>query len=167
MADPAESSWSLLRGGVDTRKFSPWCPCTLNDNPRLKFKTAHYPNLGDVLIRQGRGTIGVGSWFRSEESQPSIHHQVPSAVRIPRLGLGIGYPCFDHPKPVKYPHTPLADAAVWTEPVSSVSQVRGNTDWRCQLCGVLSNLEVHHKEFGSQSGIILSRTSSRRAANAT
>jgi 5-methylcytosine-specific restriction endonuclease McrA len=24
--------------------------------------------------------------------------------------------------------------------------------WRCQLCGVMSNLEVHHKEFRSHSG---------------
>jgi len=24
--------------------------------------------------------------------------------------------------------------------------------WRCQSCGTMSNLEVHHKEFRSQSG---------------
>ena len=24
--------------------------------------------------------------------------------------------------------------------------------WRCQLCGTMSNLEVHHKEFRSHSG---------------
>ena len=24
--------------------------------------------------------------------------------------------------------------------------------WRCQLCGTMSNLEVHHKQFRSQSG---------------
>ena len=24
--------------------------------------------------------------------------------------------------------------------------------WRCQLCGTMANLEVHHKEFRSQSG---------------
>jgi 5-methylcytosine-specific restriction endonuclease McrA len=24
--------------------------------------------------------------------------------------------------------------------------------WRCQLCGVMSNLEVHHREFRSHSG---------------
>jgi 5-methylcytosine-specific restriction endonuclease McrA len=24
--------------------------------------------------------------------------------------------------------------------------------WRCQACGAMSNLEVHHKEFRSQSG---------------
>jgi 5-methylcytosine-specific restriction endonuclease McrA len=25
-------------------------------------------------------------------------------------------------------------------------------DWRCQSCGTMSNLEVHHKDFRSQSG---------------
>ena len=25
-------------------------------------------------------------------------------------------------------------------------------NWRCQACGTMSNLEVHHKEFRSQSG---------------
>ena len=24
--------------------------------------------------------------------------------------------------------------------------------WRCQLCGTMSNLQVHHKQFRSQSG---------------
>jgi len=24
--------------------------------------------------------------------------------------------------------------------------------WRCQSCGIMSNLEVHHKEFRSRSG---------------
>jgi 5-methylcytosine-specific restriction endonuclease McrA len=24
--------------------------------------------------------------------------------------------------------------------------------WRCQLCGTMSNLEVHHKQFRSHSG---------------
>jgi 5-methylcytosine-specific restriction endonuclease McrA len=24
--------------------------------------------------------------------------------------------------------------------------------WRCQSCGTMSNLEVHHKQFRSQSG---------------
>jgi 5-methylcytosine-specific restriction endonuclease McrA len=24
--------------------------------------------------------------------------------------------------------------------------------WRCQSCGTMSNLEIHHKEFRSQSG---------------
>ena len=31
-------------------------------------------------------------------------------------------------------------------------QVLRRDGWRCQLCGALSNLEVHHKEFRSQSG---------------
>ncbi|MGE5054690.1 MAG: HNH endonuclease [Acidobacteriota bacterium] len=25
--------------------------------------------------------------------------------------------------------------------------------WRCQLCGSMSNLEVHHKQFRSRSGL--------------
>ena len=24
--------------------------------------------------------------------------------------------------------------------------------WRCQLCGIMSNLEIHHKQFRSRSG---------------
>jgi len=31
-------------------------------------------------------------------------------------------------------------------------QILRRDGWRCQLCGALSNLEVHHKEFRSQSG---------------
>jgi 5-methylcytosine-specific restriction endonuclease McrA len=31
-------------------------------------------------------------------------------------------------------------------------QVLRRNSWRCQSCGSMSNLEVHHKEFGSQSG---------------
>lgn len=31
-------------------------------------------------------------------------------------------------------------------------QVLDRDDWRCQVCGALSNLEVHHKEFRSHSG---------------
>ena len=31
-------------------------------------------------------------------------------------------------------------------------QVLRRDGWRCQLCGTTSNLEVHHKEFRSQSG---------------
>ena len=31
-------------------------------------------------------------------------------------------------------------------------QVLRRDGWRCQLCGTMSNLEVHHKEFRSQSG---------------
>ena len=31
-------------------------------------------------------------------------------------------------------------------------QVLHRDGWRCQSCGTMSNLEVHHKEFRSQSG---------------
>jgi 5-methylcytosine-specific restriction endonuclease McrA len=31
-------------------------------------------------------------------------------------------------------------------------QVLSRDGWRCQLCGTMSNLEVHHKTFHSQSG---------------
>jgi 5-methylcytosine-specific restriction endonuclease McrA len=31
-------------------------------------------------------------------------------------------------------------------------QVLRRDSWRCQSCGTMSNLEVHHKEFRSQSG---------------
>ena len=31
-------------------------------------------------------------------------------------------------------------------------QVLRRDGWRCQSCGTISNLEVHHKEFRSQSG---------------
>lgn len=31
-------------------------------------------------------------------------------------------------------------------------QVLRRDGWRCQLCGGISNLEVHHKEFRSYSG---------------
>jgi 5-methylcytosine-specific restriction endonuclease McrA len=32
------------------------------------------------------------------------------------------------------------------------NQVLRRDSWRCQSCGAMSNLEVHHKEFRSQSG---------------
>jgi len=32
------------------------------------------------------------------------------------------------------------------------NQVLRRDGWRCQACGTMSNLEVHHKEFRSQSG---------------
>jgi 5-methylcytosine-specific restriction endonuclease McrA len=32
------------------------------------------------------------------------------------------------------------------------NQVLRRDGWRCQSCGTMSNLEVHHKEFRSQSG---------------
>jgi 5-methylcytosine-specific restriction endonuclease McrA len=31
-------------------------------------------------------------------------------------------------------------------------QVLRRDGWRCQACGTMSNLEVHHKEFRSHSG---------------
>ena len=31
-------------------------------------------------------------------------------------------------------------------------QILRRDGWRCQSCGALSNLEVHHKQFRSQSG---------------
>jgi 5-methylcytosine-specific restriction endonuclease McrA len=31
-------------------------------------------------------------------------------------------------------------------------QVLRRDSWRCQSCGTISNLEVHHKEFRSQAG---------------
>jgi 5-methylcytosine-specific restriction endonuclease McrA len=32
------------------------------------------------------------------------------------------------------------------------NEVLRRDSWRCQSCGARSNLEVHHKEFRSQSG---------------
>jgi len=32
------------------------------------------------------------------------------------------------------------------------NQVLRRDGWRCQLCGAMSNLEVHHQELRSQSG---------------
>lgn len=29
--------------------------------------------------------------------------------------------------------------------------------WRCQYCGKLENLQIHHKEFRSRSGMTLSK----------
>ncbi len=31
-------------------------------------------------------------------------------------------------------------------------QVLRRDGWRCQLCGVMANLEVHHRQFRSHSG---------------
>ena len=31
-------------------------------------------------------------------------------------------------------------------------QILRRDGWRCQFCGTMSNLEVHHREFRSQSG---------------
>jgi len=33
-------------------------------------------------------------------------------------------------------------------------QVLRRDGWRCQSCGAMSNLEVHHREFRSQSATI-------------
>jgi len=41
------------------------------------------------------------------------------------------------------------------EPASYESlrqQVLRRDAWRCQLCGTMTNLEVHHKQFRSHSG---------------
>ncbi len=41
------------------------------------------------------------------------------------------------------------------DPVSYESlrqQVLRRDSWRCQFCGALANLEVHHKQFRSHSG---------------
>ena len=32
------------------------------------------------------------------------------------------------------------------------TQVLDRDSWRCQSCGTMSNLEVHHKEFRSHTG---------------
>jgi ATP-dependent DNA helicase RecQ len=32
------------------------------------------------------------------------------------------------------------------------NQVLRRDGWRCQSCGTMSNLEVHHREFRSQAG---------------
>jgi 5-methylcytosine-specific restriction endonuclease McrA len=32
------------------------------------------------------------------------------------------------------------------------NQVLRRDSWRCQLCGTMSNLEIHHQEFRSHSG---------------
>ncbi len=41
------------------------------------------------------------------------------------------------------------------DPLSEVAlrqQILRRDSWRCQSCGAMSNLEVHHKEFRSHSG---------------
>lgn len=37
------------------------------------------------------------------------------------------------------------------------NQVLRRDGWRCQSCGTMSNLEVHHKEFRSSPAMIQSR----------
>ena len=39
--------------------------------------------------------------------------------------------------------------------------------WRCQNCGAMSNLEVHHREFAATAGTIQSKTSLHFAVDAT
>ena len=48
----------------------------------------------------------------------------------------------------KHPRIRLA-----AEPYEELRQqvLRGDS-WRCQSCGTMSNLEVHHEEFRSRSG---------------
>ena len=46
-------------------------------------------------------------------------------------------------------------APLWLDPVSYESlrqQILRRDGWRCQSCGAMSNLEVHHREFRSHSG---------------
>jgi len=41
------------------------------------------------------------------------------------------------------------------DPISCATlrqEVRRRDGWRCQSCGTMSNLEVHHKQFRSHSG---------------
>jgi len=47
------------------------------------------------------------------------------------------------------------DAPLRLNPVSYESlrqQILRRDGWRCQSCGAMSNLEVHHREFRSHSG---------------
>ncbi len=44
---------------------------------------------------------------------------------------------------------------LWLEPElyeDLRQRVLRRDNWRCQACGTMSNLEVHHKEFRSHSG---------------
>jgi 5-methylcytosine-specific restriction endonuclease McrA len=48
-----------------------------------------------------------------------------------------------------------SQSALRLDPVSYESlrqQVLRRDGWRCQSCGTMSNLEIHHKLFRSQSG---------------
>ena len=49
------------------------------------------------------------------------------------------------PKPVGLRLDPVAYESVR-------QQVLRRDGWRCQSCGTMANLEVHHKEFRSHSG---------------
>ena len=50
---------------------------------------------------------------------------------------------------------PPKSARLWLDP-ELYEQVRNQVlrrdGWRCQSCGAMSNLEVHHREFRSHSG---------------
>lgn len=51
--------------------------------------------------------------------------------------------------------TPRTCARVRVDPIAYEAlrqQVLRRDGWRCQLCGTMSNLEVHHKQFRSHSG---------------
>ena len=46
-------------------------------------------------------------------------------------------------------------AGLRLDPVSCESlrqQILRRDGWRCQFCGTMSNLEVHHRDFRSRSG---------------
>jgi 5-methylcytosine-specific restriction endonuclease McrA len=49
------------------------------------------------------------------------------------------------PKPVRLRLDPVAYEALR-------QRILRRDGWRCQSCGSMSNLEVHHKEFRSHSG---------------
>jgi phage terminase large subunit GpA-like protein len=49
------------------------------------------------------------------------------------------------PKSVRFRLDPLADDSLR-------QHVLRRDGWRCQSCGTMSNLEVHHKQFRSHSG---------------
>ena len=49
------------------------------------------------------------------------------------------------PDPPRLRLDPESYEALW-------QQVLRRDGWRCQLCGTMRNLEVHHKQFRSQSG---------------
>ncbi len=50
------------------------------------------------------------------------------------------------PKPVRFRLDPVSYQSLR-------QQVLRRDGWRCQSCGTMSNLEVHHKQFRSHSGV--------------
>jgi len=46
----------------------------------------------------------------------------------------------------------LGDANGAMAAVAESGQILRRDGWRCQSCGTISNLEVHHRQFRSQSG---------------